>query len=94
MVRISSNELGPLTGPMLVVAELETQKQLKIVYGNNMPMIFFNEFDAGDVEAAKELFILAAKQLNEAESAHGLKLSLEEAKLAAARTIKGRLLGR
>ena len=94
IVRIASTELGPLMSPTLVVAENETEKQLKIVHGNNAPMIFFTEFDAGDVEAAKELFVVAAKILNEAEAAHGLKLSLEEAKLAAARTIRGRLLGR
>ena len=93
IARISNDVLGPLTGPMVVAAEVENEKQLKIVYGS-MPMLFLTEFDAADVEAAKELLVVAARHLNEAEAAHGFKLSLEEAKLAAARTIRAKLLGR
>ena len=93
MVRLISDELGPLGGPMLVIAKIDLKKQLKIVYGEQS-ILFLTEFDAEDEEAAKELFVLVAKKLNEAEAKHGMKLALEDAKRAAGAILRAKFLGR
>jgi hypothetical protein len=93
LVRLVSDELGPLTGPMLVIGKVDLEMQLKIVYGKQ-PILFLTEFDAEDEKAAKELFVLAAKNLNEAEAEFGMKLPLEDAKRAAGAFLRSKFLGR
>lgn len=93
IVRLPSDELRPLKGPMLVIGKVNLQKQLKIVCGEQ-PILFLTEFDAKDEGAAKELFVLVAKKLNKAEAKLGMKLTLKDAKRAAGATLRGRFLGR
>lgn len=93
VVRLASDELGPTTGPILTIAKLDLEKQLKILYGPQ-PMLFLTEFDDADEEAAKELFVQMAKKMNEAEAQHGAKLSIEDAKRAAGAFLRSKILGR
>jgi hypothetical protein len=92
-VRLASDEIGPLTGPLLIIGKVDLEMQLKIVYGKQ-PMLFLTEFDAEDEKAVKELFVLAAKNLNEAEAEYGMKLEIEDAKRAAGAFLRSKLLGR